>query len=527
MNIFSGIISFFQNLFSDDPEKDKRSRLNRVQAGIKQHSPTLYKNKQLTSHFGSLLFTLYKILSPFTELMNKTVNNINEKMSKRAWERVYCFYLGDDFLNLRSQFSKKMIIERLKNASNIRSEKEKISSEFNRLLDFFEQKNIAALNMEISAVYSLANLCTFNFEPLLSLFDSSIAFQSASYKPSFRNCDIEKAIASLEDFYFVYADFKPELITGHFFSAFFASDSEQNQKLVQRGEEMLKKLNILITKKLPPQILQLIIQAGYEDPGYIPKHDHISGNILGDYRQKLIEQFNRDKESVSQTIQQSSFNSEQQALLGNIDLLEPEGYNTYLNEEIDAANCDTELSHIKAFSILKTFLIAKFNKDYLDSLKQLVLEGYFQDKSFQQQFSDYVYRCENSLVRIRQFEKHITDRDSQLSIHAIGNLLDRIKKGKNLQNSLLNMISVLNKKSLEIIENEVNYHFALFQVAKAIFEDSKKSSPSYIVNIKAIVTTGGESALKSLRDYLESMTHFYKLMKNFVIIKSAIQDKIK
>ena len=81
--------------------------------------------------------------------------------------------------------------------------------------------------------------------------------------------------------------------------------------------------------------------------------------------------------------------------------LEVPGYTQALAHELDSRNY-SGFSRVKPLAILKSFILAHFEKSLRDPLKRLLIEGTFTQKMVELRFNNTYYDCEGLYARLRQ-----------------------------------------------------------------------------------------------------------------------------
>ena len=115
----------------------------------------------------------------------------------------------------------------------------------------------------------------------------------------------------------------------------------------------------------------------------------------------------------------------------------------------------------------------------------------------------------------------------KVSPKILSNVLMEIAKEHNLIDEIYNSSKILDR----LLKESVVLRF--FFQSKKISKDQKFSTYSEILNksvhplfIEAISNFKGTSAVKSLRDFYENISHKYKIEKNIIDVKITLADKL-
>ena len=126
-------------------------------------------------------------------------------------------------------------------------------------------------------------------------------------------------------------------------------------------------------------------------------------DFVESYRRRLAQQFEKDRERLQRERHESVVAADIKSLFADGDIMEVDGY----DDETDAylrRESPNGFSYVKPLRILKTFVLAAFDSSIKEPVKRLLVEGYFDNKGFQNNLANIIYQCERSAGRIDEFE---------------------------------------------------------------------------------------------------------------------------
>lgn len=207
----------------------------------------------------------------------------------------------------------------------------------------------------------------------------------------------------------------------------------------------------------------------------------------------------------------------------NAELLELESYNEGTSNLL-LQNDLEGFTHVKAMQIVKSFILMKFENDLKDVIKRILVDGFFEDRMFQQSMSASVFECENALSVIAQFERGLQN-DEKLSVREVKKNLQLLKLGKNVAGRLNKLVDAINTKAGEIVETATNSYYKLHTIMGEVLNDYKLRAPVRVSNIKVLGGSNNSEMIKLLLDRQSDIDRFVNIMKHFTVVQTEILTK--
>lgn len=362
----------------------------------------------------------------------------------------------------------------------------------------------------------LWSLCTFDFENFLSLFDVHFNFTNPNYKPKFTMATSPKIGEGLKDFYFIWAGFKPEVNLYANLCALLERlgiDDAENEKKIQT---LIKHIQRLYMKVLPPKILLYLIRAIEGDPYLSPEIGTTGKEEVQDYIENLQQYFNRDIDRITMKRSENSIAGEMKELFGSTPLQEVDSYNQKLNELLQS-NQLTPITHYKALQILKSFTRVYFDGKIRDPLNMVMVEAFFEKKAFQTSLSETYYACERISGELVQFEETLKGK-GRYSIVLLNTKIKELKQGSQNQDIINRIVTSINKRAQEVIEEKSKLYHRLAIHLQEIINDFKKPTPDIISNIKGIGGHRNKELISTLVEGYNALARYLKIVRHFVVL---------
>jgi hypothetical protein len=526
-NIWKRIWLFLSLLLKWDPaEAEKRKGLKNIYRMLAVVSPPFidFRTGQILPGFAKTIFLLATNLIRLDEVLRKTILNKDSKLSQLYNDYLIEAHLPEQERLKKAMFSYTELKERISSSLAPGTEGNKLMLEFTNYIHNFNPQATRIINETICELDRMIAVCRHNFGLFLAYFDPQCKLGTKNYSPRFSPVASENIAADLMDIYFILANFKvTQGIEQCFDDIIDRLKLPQGQAIKADIKKTLARIEKLREKYLDPGILLNLIRAIKQDPVFEAARDREKTDHVHKYTTRLTTQFRKDLDKVIRELSETAASSEMKALFGDDMLIMPEGYN---EEEASVLYSQgiTSFSHIKPLAILKNFFIYKFDEKTKTAMTKLIVEGFFDDKSFQNEFSAIYYLCEKSQEKILDFESLLMG-NSRTSLSTIRTFIAGLKAGKKIGLEIDTIIEEINKKAMKIIEVETNHLNALSRNIAAILDDYKTKSPLLVSNIKVIGGNKNNEFFAALSDAYSSITHLIMLMQNFTIIKQDTKQK--
>lgn len=514
MGFLRSIADFIRKLFGggDGP----RAELKRLYLPLSRLKPPYYrfKNNLVMPGFAQDLHLFCKALKPLMDLADRTLAHPDLRVSRRYFDYLIDCELPPEDLERKASFFYDGMKARLENAVKGDEELEAVAADFQRFLGGIDLLEKGALDAELAEVERYTELCRHDWERVLGFFDPGVSLDENRYRPDFQPCDGEQVLPELVDAYYLTGGFS-------FSDSLFRKVMKVYEKLSPAAAQdrrakmvrIFETLNKILRFRLAPENLLALIRLVKGDPSYTPSLMRDRGRYLEQYRERLVAQFDRDRDRLRRERHESSVAHDIRELFGSIPVITVEEY----DEDIDAylrRESPGGFTHIKALSILKTFVLGIFDSSIKELVKKVLVEGYFDSKTFQNNLANILYQCERTVARIASFEEMLRS-NGRVSIGAVRRYVDEMRHGKDILPYLGKIVDEINYKAREICEDETGLFKMLGDALGELLADYRKSSPDLVTNIRNLGGGRNKEIMAALTDGQRKIETFVRVMRNF------------
>ncbi len=519
--IFEYLQDIFVALFIRNPQEvERRRRLKSYYAELKKQKPLYYRRlpDQLLPDFARIVLKLAIQLRPLRELFDKTICNSDPKLAQRYKDYLVVARLPKNLQAVHSSFAYKALKDRVLQADDPNEELERTDKEIEELLAGLSRSEFQGFDSSYTSLDRLVALSSHNFIPLLRLFDPSLHSLDGADPAAFDSISGENALQELLDFYFILAELR--LTEGveknmRFLLDRLARDRSQNAK--ERMKKVLDRLKKLLSEQMRSESILALIRLIQKEPHFVPQTIQEESSFLEAFKNRLRIGYQKNKTRIQGALRAQVVEDDLKRLFPSLELEQIEGY----REDIDQALQQREYDgfvHIRALCILKNYIQVHFNRELKNGLKRLIVEGKFENKIFQNMFTNTYHQCDGMLGKIKQFEEELQGEGTQ-SAKKLPKYIELLDQGKPVHNMVNTVLEAIDKNSRLLVEEGANCFYNLCVILLEILNDAKQKTPAQISNIKLM-------AGKKTQEYLARLTYGYnnlylfaKIMKNFTTIK--------
>ncbi|MGD9940655.1 MAG: DUF5312 family protein [Clostridia bacterium] len=518
MPIIKAIVEFFMQLFGLD---DTHREMKRIFAPIAHFKPPYYrfKNNIVMPGFAQDLYLFSQALKPLMDLADRTLAHPDLRVSRRYFDYLVEADLPPAELERKESFFYDGMKLRVENAVRADKEQEIIGKDFQRFLKDVEDLVAGPLNTELADVERFIDICRHDWERVLGFFDPGVNLEEAKYKPDFQPCDGEQLLPELVDVNY--------LLSGFYFSPHlmrkvmrvfdrYAPASAASQ--AGRIEKMFGTLNKVLQYRLSNESLMALIRLIKRDGLFQPDLRRERINYVEQYKQRLVTQYERDRERLLRERHENAVSKDIKDLLSGIEVVPVEAYeeenDSYLRRETPYG-----FTHIKPLGILKTFTTGIFDQQIKETVKKILVEGYFDNKSFQNNLANILYQCDRTIGRITAFEESLRS-NGRVSMSAVRRYVEEMRHGKDIMPFLEKLVEEINLKAREICEDETGLFEMLGSTMGELLADYRKSSPDLVTNIRTLGGVRNKEYMAALVDGRKKIETFVRVMRNFAFVKT-------
>ncbi|GAB1431415.1 hypothetical protein MASR2M29_00400 [Spirochaetota bacterium] len=513
MGIFRAFFSFLSHLFGFNSSVS--AELKQVYASISYIKPPYYKMKGnlVTTSFAQDLFLFCKALKPLMDLADRTLAHPDVRVSMKYFEFLVDLELPAEVIEKKDSFAYDGMKSRMDNAVQVDEEDDIINRDFQNFLNSLDSLNSITLNSILSEVERFIEICRHDWERVLAFFDPAASLEDNKYKPSFEPCMGEQLAPELMDIHYLLDDFvfSDELkhgikkVLGRYSPV---SASSQTDKI----DKIFSTLAKIASQRLSGHTLLSLVRLTKQDSVYFPDTRRDKKNYIDTYRKRIVSQYNRDRERLLRERHETVLSRDIKDLFGSMDILAPQAYSA----ETDAflrKESTIGFDHVKAMSILKTYVNGIFETQIKEPLKKLLVEGFFEKKDFQNNLANILFQISKSAGRINDFETELKS-SSRISIETLKRYVEEFKRGKDIEQLLIKLVKEINYKANDICKDETNLFQMLAQVLDELLDDYKQPGPDLISNIRNIGGPRNKEIFASLAESKKKTELFIKIMKN-------------
>ncbi len=525
MTFFERIKDWFARVLSKDPEEaHRRNDIRRLHNLLGELKPPYYRPKQnlVLPGFAQAIHHFYSILRPLAELARSTIANPDIRISQRYFD-----YLIDRRLPPVEQGRKRFFAydgmsERMQASLKPDEELESIIREFKAFLGSLDALGSRAVNADLYEVERFIDLCRHDYERILGIFDPSANIDDPQYKPDFAPVPGEQILPELADFYYLTESFifSPQLKENVL--RLLEKRQPDSFDAYKKGkiDKLFSQIDKIVSERLGKDILLTLIRVIKDDPVYTPATPRERRDFLDAYRKRLVTQFDKDRERILREQHENAIAADIRSLFGDAEILEVEGYDdehdSFLRRE-----SPNGFIWIKPLRILKTFIAGEFEPQLKESIKRILVEGYFDNKGFQNNLANILYQCERSAGRILDFETQLRG-NGRISLVAMKRYIEEMRRGKDIASFLGRLVDAINDKAREIVEDEAGLFTMLGEALGELVSDFRRSGPDLVTNIRTLGGGRNREIIAQIQGGRERILILVKIMRNFTVGKNPL-----
>jgi hypothetical protein len=525
MGLIGKIKEWFARMLSRDPEEARRkAELRKLQTSLAEQRPPYYRLKQalVQPGFALAIYRFYALLRPLAELARSTVANSDIRVSQRYFDYLIDCRLPGAEQERKRYFAYEGMAERAQGSLKPDEELESIQREFGAFLDSLDALGSRAVNADLFEVDRFIDMCRHDYERMIGLFDPSANLEDQRYKPDFASVPGEQVLPELMDFYYLTESFvfSPQLKENVL--RLLEKRQPDSFDAAKKGkiDKIFSALDKELSERLDKELLLSLIRVIKNDPNFTPSTPRERKDFLDAYRRRLVNQYDKDKERILREQHENAIAVDIRSLFGDAEILEVDGY----DEEHDSLlrrESPNGLTWIKPLRILKTFISLEFEPQLKESIKRILVEGYFDNKGFQNNLANILYQCERSGGRIVEFEEQLRG-TGRVSIVAMKRYIEEMRRGKDIGTFLNRLVDAVNDNAREIVEDETGLFSMLGEALGDLVSDFKRSSPDLITNIRALGGGRNREIQAQIQGGRERIMILVKIMRNFTYVKPPL-----
>lgn len=509
-NLLDYIIALF-NKNSENASKNKDLKLI-LKKMIAKKCKYLSKDRILQQAFANKFFSLYEQVVIVKDFFDKTLFHKDENRRK-----LFLYFYIDSFLpeeqrKKKDNFEKNLIAKRLRESSNPQKTLENIEHDFAVFRKNYQRENMPEMEVEYNFFYHLYHLINFDFESLFIKMDLSFS-PNAPQIPALKDCDATRLSDDLKDFYYTTATLKRITEnTNNSIEKLVGRYSEDNLKnTVEKIKNAINTIFKLLQNELSPEVILYMIRYIDSDPYLKIKVTNEHVTILDSYRKEIGNMFTKIKEDALNIFNNESIQNEISDLFKNIQLERIPDYTDDLVVHLDERGL--ELKGMQAFKVTKTF-IKVYEENYKEQINIFLVNGLFNDKEFQRDFSDSYFGVNSLKGENLQTERDFTN-NPETSLTTLESLMSTPKSAITEKK-----IKMLTAEINSIINMHIRHCFSSVHSfagrMEEILKDYKSQAPQKISNIRSLKGSGTKEFILSMVELYSMMVKYLKLLKRII-----------
>ena len=533
-NLIRYIKEFFYSLFySSEEDMNSQKALHNIIQELKQCKYPVYRNDNtILAGLPIIIYELYRISLTFKNILKETICSNDAKFSASFLDKFIESSFSDNQKILKENISFSRRMERI---SDFMSEDfdQKIkdqTNEFEELLFSLTDPVFKTVDTKINKLFAFFDFCSFQFNTFFAYFDPGfntiINTDSVRDHYNFENVDGVTVLQEILDLDYLIRNVSidEQLVDGILFlNSNLTSDKQTEEIYIKKN---LKNFSSKLENSLGKDTLKNIVKLVKKDPKFEDKTKapRIFSEIE-EYKTRLITNFSADTKKIlklRQDVQMSSLISD---LFGNIEILKLDVYNEELNSKIQDLT-GFSLDWIKPLEILKTYTRNFFEPLIEPFLRELLVEGIFEDKKMKSDFAANYYYCLAVSDKIDELEKMMYGKNES-SIELIRGYLTRMEAGGDFEKPLSKIIDQINLRAKQFLEDSGKHYLDLFKFCKLIIKDTYRPVPENVHNITAMInSTKNKERFAVFANEMENFDKMIELLKRYVVIDiSGLNEK--
>ncbi len=523
MGLLQLLKDLFARLFARDPEEAKRrAELRRLAALLDSLHPPYYRAKQnaVLPGFAHAVHHFCGLLRPLAELARATVANSDVRVSQRFFDYLIDCRLPSADQERKRYFAYDGMSERVQKSLRPDEELESIARDFQDFMSSLEALGARTVNADLYEVDRFIDLCRHDYERILGLFDPSASLDDPRYKPDFSAVPGEQALPELVDFYYLVEGFffSPQLKESVFRLLEKRSPGSIDEAKRGKVDKLFAQLDRCLSDRLAPDLLLSLVRCAKGEPFYVPSTPRERRDFLDSYRRRLVQQFDKDRERILREQHENAIAADIKNLFGDIEVLEVEAYDDE-NDAFLRRESPNGFNWIKPLRILKTYVAAIFLPLLAENVKRVLVEGYFDNKNFQNNLANILYQCERAGSRIAEFEEQLKG-SGRVSVVAMKRYIEEMRRGKDIAAFLTRLVDAINDRARDIVEDETGLFAMLGDALGDLVSDFRRSSPDLVTNIRTLGGGRNKEIIGQLQAGRERIAILVKVMRNFTFVKA-------
>ena len=533
-NLIQYIKEFFYSLFySSEKEAGSQKALRSIIQELKQCKYPIYRNDNtVLAGLPIIIYEIYRISLTFKHILLDTICSNDLRLSAFFLDKLVESSFSDNQKILKENLS---FSRRMENISDLMREDfdQKIkdqTNEFDELLFSLTDPVFRAVDVKINKLFAFFDFCNFQFNTFFAYFDPGfntvVNTDSVREHYNFENIDGMTVIQEILDLDYLIRNISidEQLVDGILFlNSILPQDKQVDEAYIKKNLKIFSsKLENTLGKDTLKNIAKLIKKdPKFEDKTKAPR----IFSEIEEYKTRFTANFSADTKKILKLRQDVQMSSLISGLFGDIEILKLDVYNEDLNNKIQTLT-GLSLDWIKPLEILKTYTKNFFEPSIEPFLRELLVEGLFEDKKMKSDFAANYYYCSAVADKIDELEKMMYGKNES-SIELIRGYLTRIEAGGDFEKPLSKIIDEINLHAKKFLEEVGKHYLNLLKFCNIIIKDTYKAVPENVHNITAMInSTKNKDRFAAFANGIENFEKMIEILKRYVVIDiSELNEK--
>ena len=493
-----------------------RKQLRELQETVLSVRPAVWNKTthQVQPGLAQSWFQFYRTVLPLFDIFSKTIGSLEKKIEALSLQFLIESLLVGEIADRRLALSYEQLKVRFQEAGNTDSLVTALNLEFSNLLGDIRLQNLPEIDREIHELYRFKNVVTFSFHGFFKKFGYDLE-KIGQENPRFLPVDGDTLLPDLLDLYYLVGGLEVSPLLqrgiGILLERLGSADASKNLRVL---EKILERVRDFLRGPCSPYLTLSLIRLLRQESEASPEVWKPKNSPVQDYLDSLSDRFNRDRDRLLREHSESTLKNDIQVLFPAGHLLELENYGESTSKDLQNMGL-AGLERVLPLSLLKSFTVSVLEGGYLDGVKQVVVNGFFQDKEYAAKLNTSLLNLEKVLAHLDVFDRSLRA-EGKTTLGALEKYLSNKSGGLTVPNQILDKI---NRQAGALLEDEVNELAALTMRVSEILQDYKSPQPQYVSNIKGLGGKNNREILTSLVSGYNKSLQLLKIMKNFVVIR--------
>lgn len=526
-NLLNTIKDFLMSVFfPSSPDYQQKRYLKTAEMELKKVRPSIYRSDGfILPGFATIIFQLYQQVLPIKKILSNTIASkdirLSSKYSDMLLEHEFT-YEQTQTKRMLSYENRAKILEYL-NRDEFDNAMQEQKKDFALFMKSLETEPIFAMDRKIDRLFVFFDFLNYNFNKLFAKFDS--AFEAVIGKDvllpnySFVQVKGEVLLQDILDLNFLVSKI---VIDDDLIDAFTLLNSlvPEDAKLSDVTiEACFKEIPFILDSILKRGTLVNLVKVIKKEPNFEENITPIKPKSnIADYKERASEAFNASSKKLTKLKQDKDVSTLISATFGKEPLRHISSYSDEVNAHIQALT-HMSFDWVRPLEVIKTFNIIHFERVISVFLREVMVEGYFQNHDFQDALGVPYYYCENLGKKILDFEAKFDEKGS-CSIVSLEGYLEAISKGGDFRKQLSRIVDDANNAAKLLCQEAGQAYYNLFRACETLIQDAKKAVPAYITNIRALtVSIKNRESYAEFEKCMPKFNSFIDIIKNYMTLE--------